>query len=265
MSEKRRSLFKFDTIRNTVNRLLPNSHIRLLNSGVETQIRYRRLHFFRPNSAGVNDVPRKTFLDKAYRLKDNEETEAFYQQWAESYDEELEGQGYAQPRRCADALTAALPDRDAPIIDLGCGTGLAGLALSQAGYTCIDGCDFSSEMLDRAGKRGIYRRLFTANLNKPPLDAQTAGYQAALAVGVFSYGHVSPSALEEILRVLKPGGTLIIGVNGHFYEEGSLTAKVDELTEEGRLVVRSWEHGKHIPGADVDGWVLTSFKTGNAA
>lgn len=205
-------------------------------------------------------MPRKTFLDKAYSLKDNEETEAFYQQWAESYDEELEAQGYAQPRRCADALAAVLPDREAPVIDLGCGTGLAGMALNQSGYSCIDGCDFSSQMLERAGQRGIYRRLFTANLNKPPLEADTASYQAALAVGVFSYGHVSPNALDDILRILKPGGALIIGVNSHFYEEGSLTAKVDELGQEGRLVVRSWEHGKHIPGADVDGWVLTSFK-----
>lgn len=205
-------------------------------------------------------MSRKTFLDRAYTLKSSEETEAFYRQWAESYDEELKGQGYAQPRRCADALAAVLANHDAPVIDLGCGTGLSGLALRQAGYRCIDGCDFSSEMLDHAEWRGIYRRLFTANLNKPPLDVETSAYQAALAVGVFSYGHVSPDALDEILRILKPGGMLIIGVNSHFYEEGSLTAKVEQLAADGKLIVRSWEHGKHIPGADVDGWVLTSFK-----
>lgn len=205
-------------------------------------------------------MARKTFLDKAYSLRSEPETEAFYQQWAESYDEELEGQGYAQPSRCAEALKDSMTDFDAPVIDLGCGTGLSGSALAKAGYRTIDGCDFSSEMLERASRRGIYRSLFPANLNKPPLPVKAGSYQAALAVGVFSYGHVSPDALDEILRILKPGGALIIGVNSHFYEEGSLTAKVEQLTQEKRLVVQGWEHGRHIPGADVDGWVLKASK-----
>lgn len=205
-------------------------------------------------------MSRKKFLDDAYSLKSGAETEAFYQQWAESYDEELESQGYAQPRRCAEALLELMDDFSEPVIDLGCGTGLSGLALSKAGYKTLDGCDFSSEMLEQAGARGIYRNLFTANLNKP-LDAVSAQtYSAALAVGVFSYGHVSPDALDEILRILKPGGALVIGVNSHFYEEGSLTSKTDELEKAGRLSIRAWEHGKHIPGADVDGWVLKATK-----
>ncbi len=206
-------------------------------------------------------MKRQTFLSKAYTLKSGAETEAFYGKWAESYDEELAAQGYAQPRRCADALLEQTSDRMAPIIDIGCGTGLSGQALSDAGFNEIDGCDFSQEMLEKAAQRKIYRSLFLVNLNRPPLPSEDQTYAAAMAVGVFSYGHVSPDALDEILRVLKAGASLIIGVNDHFYEEGSLRAKVDDLAGQDRLKVHRWEHGEHIPGAELDGWVLRAIKT----
>lgn len=202
----------------------------------------------------------KSFLSKAYKVKTGSETAAFYRNWAATYDEELQHQGYAQPHRCAEALLEQLDDRNAPIIDLGCGTGLSGAALSQAGYAHIDGCDFSSEMLEKANRRDVYNRLFRANLNTPPIVEDAETYRAALAVGVFSYGHVSPDAIDEILRILKPGGPLIIGVNAHFYDEGSLCAKVDALAAENRLVVLAWEHGDHIPGAGIEGWVLKAAK-----
>lgn len=207
-------------------------------------------------------MKRRTFLDKAYSLKSGAETEAFYREWARSYDEELLAQGYAQPHRCAKALRDRLSDRASPVLDVGCGTGLSGQALSDAGFNVIDGCDFSREMLEKADRRSIYRSLFQADLNRPPLPCEDDAYDAALAVGVFSYGHVSPDALDEILRVLKPGGALIVGVNGHFYDEGSLRAKVDDLVLRKKLVVLAWEHGDHIPGADLDGWVLRAERAG---
>ena len=39
------------------------------------------------------------FLSKAYNVRTGAETEAFYRNWAETYDDELQQQGYAQPGR----------------------------------------------------------------------------------------------------------------------------------------------------------------------
>jgi len=69
-----------------------------------------------------------------------------------------------------------------------------------------------------------------------------------------------PEAVEELLRVTKPSGTIIIGLNDHFYEEGSLTTKLEELETSGHLKIIKREHGDHIPKNDLKGWVLTLAK-----
>ncbi len=61
---------------------------------------------------------------------------AVYRQWADSYDEELiEEFGYIAPQEAVNAFVRRVPDRTAPVLDMGCGTGLAGKLLDQAGYT----------------------------------------------------------------------------------------------------------------------------------
>ena len=45
------------------------------------------------------------------------------------------------------------------ILELGCGTGLFGEAVSKKGYTNLDGLDGSEEMLKRAEAKGMYNHL----------------------------------------------------------------------------------------------------------
>lgn len=207
------------------------------------------------------ETGRKRFLDKAYTVKSDADTRALYDAWAEVYDEELAENEYQQPVRCALALAEIAPPTEKfVVLDVGCGSGLSGLALQQAGYTTVDGCDYSLGMLQKAETTGAYRRLFETNLNAPPMDATDAAYDAATCVGVFSFGHVMADALDDIVRVIKPRGTLIIGLNDHFYQDGSLTAKLDALVEEGILADREDQHGEHIRGTGLTGWVITARK-----
>lgn len=206
-------------------------------------------------------MPDEDFLKDAYRDRSDDETRAYYQEWARTYDAEVGGNDYAQPARCADALLSLLPAKDAQILDVGCGTGLSGVALRSAGYALIDGCDYAPEMLARAARTGAYRRLFETNLNAPPVDAADGAYDAATCVGVFSFGHVSPDALEEILRIVKPGGPVIIGLNELYYDKGDLTRKMTSLKDAGRLEVLSQEKGDHLPGEGMAGWVIRLRKS----
>lgn len=205
----------------------------------------------------------KRYFNKAYDLKTTDETKKHYAEWAEVYDLEIgEEKGYRQPERCARSLAAAGLETQAPVLDVGCGTGLSGKALAAAGYETLDGCDLSPEMLSKAQATGVYRRLFEADLNHPPLDAPDGHYGAAACVGVFSFGHVEPDAIEGILRVLRPGGYLVIGLNDNFYEEGSFPAKLTTLEEAGTLTLVSKEHGAHLENVEGStGWVFVHRKS----
>ena len=204
------------------------------------------------------------YFSKSYSLKDTEETKAYYGKWAEVYDLEVaEENGYRQPERCAEALTRLGVEKSAKTLDVGCGTGLSGQALLAAGFEYLDGCDLSPEMLEKAEKTGCYERLFEANLNEPPLDCPPASYDAVTAVGVFSFGHIEPDALDELLRVLKPGGALVIGLNEKFYNEGLFPKKLDRLSKQNQIDIQIREHGLHLENvAGSMGWVIGAIRQG---
>lgn len=191
---------------------------------------------------------------RAYDLVDGE-TQAFYAEWAATYDEELVGgKGYALPARCSDAFDRHVPDRSTSVIDLGCGTGLLGSRLAALGFGTLDGIDYSPEMLERAAETGAYRSLWSADLNEP-LDLPDGAYGAAAVMGVFSFAHVYADALDEMHRIVAPGGTLIIGVNEVFVEEGSLVAKLDGMYRDGMFELVEQAYGDHMPASGVNGWV----------
>ncbi|MGI9334438.1 MAG: class I SAM-dependent DNA methyltransferase [Gammaproteobacteria bacterium] len=208
---------------------------------------------------------KKRLLDQAYTFDHSstvEHTREFYDEWAEVYDEELvTEQGYAMPERCAAALARFATPSQLRVLDIGCGTGLSGKALHAVGARTMDGCDISPGMLEKASELNLYDRLFVADLTRPPLDVADASYDAATVVGVYSFGHLHADTTETILRAVASGGLVVIGVNDHFYGEGSLRTKLDALEHDGFVTRLLAEHGAHLPVKGVEGWVFVLRKT----
>ena len=206
----------------------------------------------------------KKFLDKMYSLTDQTsaaEVASIYDEWADTYDSEIVDElGYAMPDRVAAMLPALLESRDIRILDIGCGTGASGSKLVEQGYRNIDGCDISEKMLARAGTLDIYRKLFLADLSQPPIAVADRSYDAVTVVGAFAYGHLRASALDEILRVVVDGGLVILTTNDLYYAEGSLDDYISELDRRDRIILLAKEHGAHMPGKDVGGWVYALGK-----
>ena len=204
-------------------------------------------------------MPEKNFLSQSYKLETQDDTLAHYEAWAETYDQELSENNYAQPQRCATALADHVDKRDMRILDIGCGTGLSGVALKNQGFSNIEGCDFSSLMIERAKDTNVYQRLFKADINKK-LDIETETYDAAVAVGVLSFAHVRTDALREMLRIIKTGGLLVIGLNEKYWSHDKVGEKLEKLSQEQVLEVLSQEYGDHLPGTGLGGWVATIKK-----
>ena len=199
------------------------------------------------------------FLSQTYKLESHEETLAHYEAWAETYDEEIKENSYAQPERCANALANYSQKNEIKILDIGCGSGLSGLALCDVGFKNIDGCDFSPAMLEKAKKTDVYQKLFLADINES-LGVEAEIYDSISAVGVLAFAHVRTEALREMLRILKHQGLLVIGLNEHYWEGDSVGEKINELAEDGAVEVLFQEYGDHLPEAGIGGWVTVLKK-----
>jgi predicted TPR repeat methyltransferase len=189
-------------------------------------------------------------LRAAYGLSTPDDSRRLYRDWAETYDDDfVAGKGYAYPQRVAE-LYADRGDADAPVIDIGAGTGAVGRALVEAGCAVVDGLDISPEMLAVAERKGGYRKLFEADLTQP-LHLDAGAYGGAVSAGTFTHGHVGPDALEPVVRLVRRGGLLVIGVNAeHFVAEG-FQAAFDRLAEAGRVSAAEYiEVGIYGPDAD---------------
>jgi SAM-dependent methyltransferase len=186
------------------------------------------------------------FRAGAYDLDDPDKTRDFYRQWAETYDAEVKANGYASPARVAAAMAANVADKSAPLLDLGCGTGLSGEAFLAAGFTTVDGADFSAEMLAGAETKRIYRNLAKGDL-QDPIPAEPGDYQNIAAVGVFSPGHAPVEMIDQVLGLLPPGGCFGFTLNDHALAEKSYEARVKELSRDGTIEIVFEEYGDHLP------------------
>ena len=191
-----------------------------------------------------------TFLDKAYGARDPAETRKLYDDWAASYETELNGNGYATPGRCATALAQFSKDKSAPVLDFGCGTGLSGLALKLAGFDVIDGVDLSADMIAQAGEKQTYRALRQIEAGEPFAHAP-GDYAAIAAIGVIGAGAAPISVFDQLMGGLGSSGLLVFSFNDHALEDPVNEARVHEWTDSGAAALLFREHGDHIPGIDL--------------
>jgi len=196
----------------------------------------------------------RAFLDEIYALEDPGDVRSFYDDAAGHYDDILlTDVGYVSPVMCARAAASYLRDKKAALMDLGCGTGLAGEALAALGYQNIDGIDFSPEMLAVARARECYANLDLGDLNAT-IDVETGRYAAALSVGVFGQ-HVPPAALDETIRIVEPGGIVCFSVNERAFEDLGFREKLDALVAENRVTCLSLTREAYHVKENIDGWL----------
>ena len=145
-----------------------------------------------------------------------------FDQYAARYDtsltESLAYRGPAVLREAVERVTSAArrPLRFESVLDLGCGTGLAGAAFRPACGRLI-GVDLSEAMVAKAAAKKLYDRLETADL-VDFLQQETRGetrYNLVIAADVFVYVNELSPIFAAVARLSAAGGLFAFTTESH--------------------------------------------------
>ncbi|MES2255690.1 MAG: methyltransferase domain-containing protein [Pseudomonadota bacterium] len=176
-----------------------------------------------------------------------------FDQFSADYDTRMIGQlAYAAPQILSDLAELVMPGRgDLAILDLGCGTGLAG-AVFRSRAARLDGIDLSPGMIEKARLRKVYDSLVVGDI-----EAALAGtYDLVLAADTLVYlGDLAP-LFRAVAARLAPDGYFLF----------TTEAKTGSGFELGPK--RRWRHSEiyiraqaAAAGLDVAGLVAASPRT----
>jgi predicted TPR repeat methyltransferase len=145
-----------------------------------------------------------------------------FDQYAARYDVSLtQHLAYRGPALLRDAVEAVVgaagrPMRFGSVLDLGCGTGLAG-AVFRPFADCLVGVDLSAAMIEQAAAKGLYDRFVTGDVTAALADetANAARYHLVIAADVFVYMNDLVPIVANAARVLAPSGVFAFTVETH--------------------------------------------------
>lgn len=172
-------------------------------------------------------------LDAVYGARDPDEIARTYDAWAETYEVEMAAVGYRHPSVCLALVARHLPRGAGPVLDAGAGTGLVGEWLAIIGYPEAEALDISPGMLRVAAAKGVYRRLHNLALGGP-LPFADGYFAGVVSAGVFTTGHVGAEALDELIRITRPGGVLVLTIKDAVWT-GGFSARLADLEAAGRV------------------------------
>ena len=172
------------------------------------------------------------WLERVYAAGSTAENQRIYDDWAESYDDDVSSGGYAYAPMAAGLFGRHVAPGETPVLDAGCGSGIIGATLARLGYANLTGIDLSDGMLRAAGAKGVYRDLRQRVLGEP-LDFEDGAFQAVVCTGVFTPGHAPPESLDELVRTTAKGGLLIFSCTEAALTEGGFQARIDALADAG--------------------------------
>ena len=130
---------------------------------------------------------------------------------------------------------------ESKVIDFGCGTGLCGQYLKQAGFTNIYGLDGSPDMLKIANEKKLYKQTWTllVGLDELPQDCPT-DCDMAVASACMIKGHFPNTCFREMLKTVKQGGYIAftirdIYLNSETDNGQGYNTELAKLVEEGKI------------------------------
>ncbi len=145
-----------------------------------------------------------------------EYVETIFDGYADRFDDHLISLGYRVPglvraMLLADDAGARDGEGFGPVLDLGCGTGLIGVVLSDLRIEGLVGVDLSSGMLARAGERTLYAELHHRDIERF-LTEDARSWPVIIAADVLCYLGALDTLFARVRERLRPGGVFVFSV-----------------------------------------------------
>merc|ERR1711994_198594 len=142
-------------------------------------------------------------------LVDGADATPFYDSWSDKYEDDMGIVGnYNGYVKCAEAFLR--------------------LGLSHQGYVNIDGLDKSLGMLGQARKQSIYKNYIHAAVDGlGTIPVTDEAYDVIVCSNGFAPGQIYPSAFPEMLRVVRPGGYILIAMKDGYNSQSTRFAMMD--------------------------------------
>ncbi len=190
-----------------------------------------------------------------YKLKTTDEVMKYYDEWGDKdkYNKDMVNWNYTGPKETAETFNKYEKNKDTLIFDAGCGTGLVGMELKKYSFKKFHGADLSQTLLDTVPK-DLYQKLVKVDLNKP-IEVKDNFYGGVMCVGTFTFGHVKPNALDEFIRITKPGGLICFTINEGIYEEYGFDKKIISLNQNNKWEEIEFFKSDYIASKDVNAWL----------
>ncbi|HEY5237200.1 MAG TPA: methyltransferase domain-containing protein [Rhizomicrobium sp.] len=136
-----------------------------------------------------------------------------FDQFSGEYDARMRGQlNYRAPEILRELASLVIPlhEQKLDILDLGCGTGLSGIAFKDIAAR-LDGVDLSPAMAAIARKRGLYNEVIIADL-ETALSETAHRYDLILAADTFVYLGDLDAVFHGATRALRENGYFLFTV-----------------------------------------------------
>ncbi|MDQ4062648.1 MAG: class I SAM-dependent methyltransferase [Actinomycetota bacterium] len=170
-------------------------------------------------------------LQSAFKARDGREAAELYDSWAEDYERSVASWGYTTPAVAAGLFGRYVGPEDGTVLDAGAGTGITGEILALIGHGDLVGIDVAPKMLEIARRKGVYKDLRQMELGGR-LDFPDDAFAAVISTGTFAAGHAPPESFDDLIRVTRPGGHIVVSVRTDVYEDGGFKEKQEALEGE---------------------------------
>jgi SAM-dependent methyltransferase len=181
-----------------------------------------------------------------------------YGAWASTYEESVLD---LMDLRLLERIKSVAWDHINEAADLACGTGRTGVWLKQQGVASLDGVDFTSEMLEGAQAKGVYRQVLMGDIRKTPL--QTGAYDLVTVDLADEHLPDVRPLYQEAARIACPNGYLVLVGFHPFFLMGGIPTHFNSASGE-PVAIQSHVHliSDHVQAAIAAGWSLLEMHEG---